>query len=222
MSSEEVFSSDSRNPSALLEEFFSKHEYLSAEEKSSVKQAWTLLVSKAGDKTRECGKPYYLHPLRVADILAESRLDGDTLVAAILHSINEFDVPEAQLKETFGENICKIIVTVNKILNLPINTKTMHQSDAIRNMLFAMCDDARIILITLADRLDRIRNIKSFTAADRHVIAQAVIEIWAPLADRLGMQAEKNEFEDLSLKYTNPAVFQQIKAIVAQKKRRAF
>ena len=85
-------------------------------------------------------------------------------------------------------------------------------------MLFAMCDDARIILITLADRLDRIRNIKNFSAADQHMIAQTVIEIWAPLADRLGMQAEKNEFEDLSLKYTNPAVFQQIKAIVSQKK----
>lgn len=218
MSSEKVFDSDIKNPAALLEEFFSKHEYLSPEEKEAVSQAWSLLVNKAGDKTRECGKPYYLHPLRVAHILAESKLDSPTLVAALLHSIKDFDVSDEELSKQFGENVCKIILTVNKILNLPINTKTMHQSDAIRNMLFAMCDDARIILITLADRLDRIRNIKSFTASDQHVIASAVIEIWAPLADRLGMQAEKNEFEDLSLKYTNPAVFQQIKAIVAQKK----
>ncbi len=191
MSSEAVFSADIKNPSALLEEFFSKHEYLSAEEKAEVSKAWTLLVSKAGDRTRECGKPYYLHPLRVANILAESKLDSPTLVAAILHSIYDFDVNDEELSKQFGENICKIVITVNKILNLPINTKTMHQSDAIRNMLFAMCDDARIILITLADRLDRIRNIKSFTAADQHMIASAVIEIWAPLADRLGMQAEK-------------------------------
>ncbi len=219
MSSEKVFISDIKDPAALLEEFFSKHEYLSPEEKQTVSQAWSLLVQKAGDRVRECGKPYYLHPLRVANILAESKLDSPTLVAAILHSITkDFNVSEEELTNQFGENVCKIILTVNKILNLPINTKTMHQSDAIRNMLFAMCDDARIILITLADRLDRIRNIKNFSSADQHMIASAVIEIWAPLADRLGMQTEKNEFEDLSLKYTNPAVFQQIKAIVSQKK----
>ncbi len=218
MSSEKVFSSDVKNQAALLEEFFSKHEYLSSEEKAAVTQAWSLLTTKAGTKTRTGGEPYHLHPLRVANILAESKLDGITLVAAILHSIKEFDIDEEELKKSFGENVCNIILTVNKILNLPINTKTIHQSDAIRNMLFAMCDDARIILITLADRLDRIRNIKNFSAADQHTIAQTVIEIWAPLADRLGMQAEKNEFEDLSLKYTNPAVFQQIKAIVSQKK----
>ena len=218
MSSEKVFSSDVKNQAALLEEFFSKHEYLSSEEKAAVTQAWSLLTEKAGNKTRAGGEPYHLHPLRVANILAESKLDGVTLVAAILHSVKEFDVSEEELKNAFGENVCNIILTVNKILNLPINTKTIHQSDAIRNMLFAMCDDARIILITLADRLDRIRNIKNFSAADQHMIAQTVIEIWAPLADRLGMQAEKNEFEDLSLKYTNPAVFQQIKAIVSQKK----
>ena len=198
MSSETVFSSDIKNPAALLEEFFTKHEYLSSEEKAAVSQAWSLLVELAGDKIRTCGKPYYLHPLRVADILAESKLDGPTLVAAILHSIKDFDISDAELSDKFGENVCNIILTVNKILNLPINTKTMHQSDAIRNMLFAMCDDARIILITLADRLDRIRNIKNFSAADQHMIASAVIEIWAPLADRLGMQAEKNELFNLS------------------------
>ena len=218
MSSEKVFESDMNNPDALLKEFFSKHEYLSSEEKQAVTKAWSLLVSKAGNRTRTCGTPYYLHPLRVANILAESKLDSPTLVAAILHSIKDFDVSIEELSKEFGENVCNIIITVNKILNLPINPKTMHQSDAIRNMLFAMCDDARIILITLADRLDRIRNIKNFSAADQHTIATTIIEIWAPLADRLGMQAEKNEFEDLSLKYTNPSVFQQIKAIVAQKK----
>ena len=136
MSSEKVFSSDVKNQAALLEEFFSKHEYLSSEEKAAVTQAWSLLTEKAGNKTRAGGEPYHLHPLRVANILAESKLDGVTLVAAILHSVKEFDVSEEELKNAFGENVCNIILTVNKILNLPINTKTIHQSDAIRNMLF--------------------------------------------------------------------------------------
>ena len=87
MSSDKTFESDMKNPAALLEGFFSKHEYLSPEEKEAVSKAWSLLVSKAGDRVRECGKPYYLHPLRVANILAESKLDSPTLVAAILHSI---------------------------------------------------------------------------------------------------------------------------------------
>ncbi len=218
MSKDVVFHSDLSNPADLISEFFQLHAYFSDEEKEKITEAWNLLVRESGDRKRSCGTPYYLHPLRVANILAESRLDCDTIICAILHSIHEFNVSSEQLEKQFGENASKIIITSNKILNLPINTKTLNQSDAIRNMLFAMCDDARIILITLADRLDRIRNLRSFTKEEQHEIAKSVIEIWAPLADRLGMQAEKNEFEDLSLKYMNPQVFLQIKAIVAQKK----
>lgn len=217
MSTDIVFTAKDNNPEGLLTEFFSKHDYFSADEKAKIIKAWNLLVEKAGT-TERFGQVYYVHPLRVANILAQNKLDCETIIAAILHNINDFDVTPEQVKTEFGEDVYNIILTTNKILNLPMNTKTLHQSDAIRNMLFAMCDDARIILITLADRLDRIRNIKTFSPEEQHVIAKAVIEIWAPLADRLGMQAEKNEFEDLSLKYTNPAVFQQIKAIVSQKK----
>ena len=92
------------------------------------------------------------------------------------------------------------------------------QADAIRKMLFAMADDVRVIFVKIADRLDRIRNIKSLEPKEQRVLASEIIDIWAPLADRLGMQTEKNEFEDLSLKYTNPDAFQQIKAVIAQKK----
>ncbi|MDE5899378.1 MAG: HD domain-containing protein, partial [Treponemataceae bacterium] len=91
-------------------------------------------------------------------------------------------------------------------------------ADAIRKMLFAMADDVRVIFVKLADRLDRIRNIRNLEPARQRALAAEVIDIWAPLADRLGMSAEKNEFEDLSLKYTNPDAFQQIKAVISQKK----
>ena len=97
MSSEKVFSSDVKNQAALLEEFFSKHEYLSSEEKAAVTQAWSLLTEKAGNKTRTGGEPYHLHPLRVANILAESKLDGVTLVAANLHSIKDNEIQEEEL-----------------------------------------------------------------------------------------------------------------------------
>ena len=218
MSQEKVFHSDVNNPIDLINEFFSLHDNFSDEEKRVICASWDFLLDQSKHKGMLYNEPYYLHPLRVANILADNKLDADCVISAILHPAYDLDFPTEIIKEKFGDNVYNIIITTNKILSLPINTKTLHQSDAVRNMLFAMCDDARVILITLADRLDRIRNIRNFPKEQQHTIAKVAIEIWAPLADRLGMQAEKNEFEDLSLKYTNPQVFQQIKAIVAQKK----
>ena len=218
MSQEKVFHSDVNNPIDLINEFFSVHHNFSDEERKAITASWDFLLDQSKHKGMLYNEPYYLHPLRVANILADNKLDADCVISAILHPAYDLDFPTEIIKEKFGDNVYNIIITTNKILSLPINTKTLHQSDAVRNMLFAMCDDARVILITLADRLDRIRNIRNFPKEQQHTIAKVAIEIWAPLADRLGMQAEKNEFEDLSLKYTNPQVFQQIKAIVAQKK----
>lgn len=218
MSSEKIFDSDLENPSALIKEFFQKNDYFTQTEQSTITKAWELLVENTKAEAHLTGEPHYVHPLRVANILAESRLDCDSIVAAILHNISDYNITQDQLTQMFGESVSKIVTTTVKIINLPMNARNIQQSDAIRKMFFAMSDDARIILITLADRLDRIRNIKSFDKEYQKTIAETVIEIWAPLADRLGMQKEKNEFEDLALKYTNPAVFQQIKAIVSQKK----
>lgn len=218
MSSEKIFDSDLENPSALIKEFFQKNDYFTQAEQNTITKAWELLVENSKAEAHLSGEPHYVHPLRVANILAESRLDCDSIVAAILHNISDFNITQEQLTQMFGESVIKIVTTTVKIINLPMNARNIQQSDAIRKMFFAMSDDARIILITLADRLDRIRNIKSFDKEYQKTIAENVIEIWAPLADRLGMQKEKNEFEDLALKYTNPAVFQQIKAIVSQKK----
>ncbi len=213
---EYIFNSPLDAPEQLIKEFFLVNDNYSEEDKNKVLKAWNLLVEKTKGILRECGKPYYLHPLRVANILAQNKLDSDTLVAAILHPIHKFGVSEEEVKADFGENVSKILITTSKIIALPMNSKTLHESDAIRKMLFAMCDDARVILLTLSDRLDRIRNISSLTKEQQKALAEAVIEIWAPLADRLGMQKEKNEFEDLSLRYTNPAAFLQIEKIVAQ------
>ena len=205
-----------KTPQELLEDFFKTNDSYSQTDKDKITKAWNLLLSKTEHIVRACGKPYYFHPLRVAYILAANRLDADTIVTGILHPIHKFDVTPEQIKQDFGENVSKILITTNKIITLPMNSKTLHESDAIRKMLFAMCDDARVILLTLSDRLDRIRNITSLEKEQQRALAEAVIEIWAPLADRLGMQKEKNEFEDMSLKYTNPKVYKQIEEIVAQ------
>lgn len=205
-----------KTPDELLSDFFKTNDSYAESDRQKITKAWNLLISKTEKIVRVCGKPYYFHPLRVAYILAANRLDADTIVAGILHPIHKFDVSPEIIKQEFGENVSKILITTNKIITLPMNSKTLHESDAIRKMLFAMCDDPRVILLTLSDRLDRIRNISSLEKEQQRALAEAVIEIWAPLADRLGMQKEKNEFEDMSLKYTNPKVYKQIEEIVSQ------
>ena len=207
------------NPDFLLAEFFKRFDSFSDEEKSCFTNAWQFLLKKTEGITRTCGLPYFLHPIRVASILAETKLDMDSLVSGLLHSILEIDgVTESEIKSQFGETVLKIVRDTSKITGMKINATTIQQADSIRKMLFAMIDDVRVILVKLADRLDRMRNLKSIEEKKQRLVAAEVIDIWAPLADRLGMQSVKSELEDLSLKYSNPDVFQQIKAIVAQKK----
>ena len=164
-----------KTPAELLSDFFKTNDSYSDSDRQKITKAWDLLISKTEKIVRACGKPYYFHPLRVAYILAANRLDADTIVAGILHPIHKFEVSPEMIKQEFGENVAKILITTNKIITLPMNSKTLHESDAIRKMLFAMCDDPRVILLTLSDRLDRIRNISSLEKEQQHALAEAVI-----------------------------------------------
>ncbi|MBP3561432.1 MAG: bifunctional (p)ppGpp synthetase/guanosine-3',5'-bis(diphosphate) 3'-pyrophosphohydrolase [Treponema sp.] len=218
MSQEKVFFADENNPSALLQEFIQNFSFYSDSSKEKITKAWDFLLQNCKDKKRLCGSPYYLHPLRIAYILAQREFDDDCICAGLLHSIYDFEITSEEISSQFGTSVAKIIDGTSKIMHIPVNSKTLHQADAIRKMLFAMVDDVRVIFVKLADRLDRIRNIKTLESSQQKLLASEIIDIWAPLADRLGMSKEKNEFEDLSLKYTNPDAFQQIKAVIAQKK----
>ncbi len=202
-------------------EFFPSYQM----ERNKILSAWDFLLEKTRGLSRSCGRPYFLHPMRVASILAQNNLDADSIVSGLFHNILSVpDVTVEEIEEKFGHNVTTIIQGTAKITALPISSaqgggrKTLQQADSIRKMLFAMVGDVRVILVKLADRLDRLRNLKGFDDKTRRAVALEAIDIWAPLADRLGMSSEKNELEDLSLKYSNPDVFAQIKAIVAQKK----
>ena len=205
-----IFKSDINNPDALIEEFLTPIE--DENFKTKIYSAWNFLLEKAGRTPDN-----YLHPLRVAFILLQNKLDADTVASAILHNVPQKGVTQEELSERFGNDVGMIVFGASKIGYYSVTNATLHQADAIRKMMFALSDDVRIILLKLADRLEKMRNLKNYDPRTQKEIAEEVIEIWAPLADRLGMQNEKNELEDLSLKYTNPDVFQQIKAIVSQK-----
>ena len=208
------------DPEILINAFLKDFsEVYNSEDKDRIVDAWNYLIGKTAALKRNCGRPYYIHPLRVARILAEKHLGADTIVAGLFHNILDVDNDcLGEIEERFGKEIANVCSGTAKITGLKIKSKTMQQADCIRKMLFAMVDDIRVILVKLADRLDRMRNLKFVSPEAQKAVAKEVIDIWCPLASRLGMADIKSEMEDLSLKYSNPDVFQQIKSIVAQKK----
>ncbi len=207
------------NPDLLITDFFKKFESYTNDEKEKIKDAWAFLLEKTSGITRQNGDAYYLHPYRVALIIAEYKLDADSVITSLLHNILSIEnVSENELDEKFGSTVLNLIKLEMKISNIHVNTKTLNQADAVRNMFFAITDDIRAIIIKLAERIDFMRNLKHLDEVTQKTVSQEILDIWAPLADRLGIQQGKNELEDLSLKYLNPDAYQQIKSIVASKK----
>lgn len=207
------------NPSFLIEEFFKKYEEYSQNEKEKILLAWNFLVSHTQDKKSSDGSAYYLHPYRVACILAELHFDYECIEIAMLHNI--YSIPEISKDEVtkiFGIKIAEMIECISKISKINISSKNKSQSDAIRNMFFALANDIRVIIIKIAERIDFMRNVRYRDESTQKISAQEILDIWAPLADRLGLKQGKNELEDLSLKYSNPDAYQQIKQIVSSKK----
>lgn len=219
-----IFNNEITDTDFLIESFFTFFPSYKTD-KAKITSAWNFLLEKTRGLTRSCSRPYFLHPMRVASIIAQNNLDSDSVISGLFHNILSVDeVTIEEIETQFGHDVAAIIQGTAKITALPISSaqdggrKTLQQADSIRKMLFAMVGDVRVIIVKLADRLDRLRNLKGFDEKTKRAVAFEAIDIWAPLADRLGMSSEKNELEDLSLKYSNPDVFAQIKAIVAQKK----
>ena len=207
------------DPQLLMETFFREYPDYAGKDKDFIQSGWKFLCAQAGDKQRPGGEPYILHPMRVACILAENKLDDECIVAGFLHNILKFeDVDPEKIERQFGPAVINIIRCSPRITGLNMKSKTLEQADSFRKMLFAMTDDIRVILVKMADRLDRIRSISFLESEEQKNLPSEIIEIWAPLANRLGMAAVKIEMEDLSLKFSNPDVFAQLKKIVSLKK----
>ena len=200
MSKDVIFKSSEDDSAALLAEFFETFpSYNTENSKDKITDAWNFLLKKSDGLLRSCGKPYYLHPMRIAYILAQGDFDSDCIVSGILHSTPTLGTKIEELESLFGKDVSAIISGISRLASVQVNSKTLQQADAIRKMLFAMVDDVRVIFVKIADRLDRIRNIRNVEKTKQRQIAQEALDIWAPLADRLGMSNVKNEFEDLSL-----------------------
>ena len=198
------------------------------------------LVAKEGHQTqkRASGEPYINHPLNVAAILTELQLDDTTIAAAILHDVVEdtlFTLEE--IKDMFGDEMALLIDGVTKIGQIPISLvkkkdpakskvdaeraklKEEQKLETYRKMIIAMAKDIRVIMIKLADRLHNMRTLKFTTPDKQKRIARETLEIYAPLANRLGISSIKWELEDLSLRYLEPEVYYDLVKNVVQKRK---
>ncbi len=172
----------------------------------------------AGQK-RDSGEPYIVHPTSVADILLDLGLDCSTVAAALLHDcIEDTAATEGEVRELFGEKIAELVIGVTKLDKITFKSKEEEQAENFRRMFFAMAKDIRVILIKLADRLHNMRTIESISHERQQAIAKETLEIYAPLASRLGLSYFKCELEDLCLKVLHPEVYDTLVSEVSLKR----
>ncbi len=177
-----------------------------------VSRAYAFAEEKHAGQTRLSGEPYFVHPVYVASILTEIGIDAPTITAGLLHDVVEDceGVTLDTVTEMFGEEVARLVDGVTKLDKLDFTDREEHQAETLRKMILAMGRDIRVVLIKLADRLHNMRTLK-FKAPDRQVaIARETLDIYAPLAHRLGVYKIKAELEDLSLRYIDPEGYQDV------------
>jgi GTP diphosphokinase / guanosine-3',5'-bis(diphosphate) 3'-diphosphatase len=201
---------DFTSPEILYQELIdSIHRYHPSDDISMVEKAYRLAYDAHKEQKRKSGEPYIIHPLCVAIILADLELDKETIVAGILHDVVEDTVmTTAGVAEQFGNEVALLVDGVTKLTNINWDKdKVEMQAENLRKMFLAMAKDIRVILVKLADRLHNMRTLQYMKPEKQKEKARETMEIYAPIADRLGISRIKTELDDLSLKYLEPDVY---------------
>ncbi|GFK95516.1 GTP pyrophosphokinase [Fundidesulfovibrio magnetotacticus] len=177
-----------------------------------ITKAYVYSAAAHAGQTRLSGEPYLSHPLEVANILAEMRLDAASVSAGLLHdTVEDTYATVDEIEEQFGEEVADVVDGVTKISLMSFETKEEAQAENIRKMVLAMAEDIRVILVKLADRLHNMRTLDFQKPLKRQLISQETMDIYAPLANRLGLHRIKVELEDLSFKHLKPDIYEQLK-----------
>jgi len=186
-----------------------------SEDVALIRKAWEFCVRHHAGQMRASGEPYIIHPLEVAEVLAEMKLDSTAIAAGLLHDAVE-DTPAtgAEVDAEFGPQVAHIVEGVTKIDKIQFANREDRQAENVRKMLLAMVSDVRVVLIKLADRLHNMRTLQHLKPDRQEAIARETLDIYAPLAHRLGMGKVRGELEDLAFRYTDPVSFEQISAAV--------
>ena len=185
---------------------------------AQIRAAFEYAQAHHGHQLRRDGTPYITHPLNVAQIIAEMRLDSESIQAALLHDcIEDTDATYDDIAKRFGVTVADLVDGVTKLTRVQYSTMEEEQMENLRKMLFAMSRDIRVILIKIADRLHNMRTMEYQSAPKQKQKSLETMEIYAPIAHRLGMQRIKWELEDLSLKYLDPVAYNEIVSTLAEK-----
>ncbi len=193
--------------------------YLSPSSETILYKAFRFAHNLHAEQRRKSGEPYIVHPLAVAEILTEYHMDETSLVAAILHDVVEdTHVSVEEVAQEFGEQVASLVDGLTKLSKVQFRSSQEKMAENFRKMIIAMSKDIRVIIIKLADRMHNMRTLKALQLEKRQRIAEETIEIYCPLAGRLGMYKAKAELEDLCLRELKPSVYYNLIAKVAQKK----
>jgi GTP diphosphokinase / guanosine-3',5'-bis(diphosphate) 3'-diphosphatase len=185
-----------------------------------LRRAYVFSAFEHRGQVRHSGEPYLIHPLAVADFLADMKLDAVAIAAGLLHDVVEDTLTTVErIEELFGKEVAHVVEGVTKISAMPFASSEERQAENFRKMLLAMVDDIRVILVKLADRLHNKRTLSHLPDEKRVKIAQETRDIYAPIANRLGMSKVKNELEELSFKYLEPQPYEALRIRVDAKRR---
>ncbi|MFZ0731810.1 MAG: bifunctional (p)ppGpp synthetase/guanosine-3',5'-bis(diphosphate) 3'-pyrophosphohydrolase [Candidatus Sulfotelmatobacter sp.] len=185
-----------------------------------VKKAYDYSLKHHEGQSRASGEPYLVHPLEVALVLAEMKMDPVAVAAGLLHdSVEDTSVTIQDIRQEFGEQVAHIVEGVTKISKIDFATREEQQAENLRKMMLAMVDDIRVVLIKLADRLHNMRTLEHLAPERQRKIAEETLEIYAPIAHRLGMGKIRGELEDLGFRFLDPVGYEQVeKAVNARRK----
>ena len=185
-----------------------------------LRRAYVFSAFEHKGQVRHSGEPYMVHPLEVADFLADLKLDVVAVAAGLLHDVVEDTLTTIErIHELFGPDVAHVVEGVTKISAIPFSSSEQRQAENFRKMLLAMVDDIRVILVKLADRLHNMRTLHHLPEERRVKIAQETLDIYAPIANRLGMSKVKNELEELSFRYLEPKRYEALRALVETRRR---
>jgi GTP diphosphokinase / guanosine-3',5'-bis(diphosphate) 3'-diphosphatase len=187
-----------------------------------LRQAYAFSAAEHKGQLRHSGEPYLVHPLEVAGLLADMKLDVVAVAAGLLHDVVEDTLTTpARIAELFGPEVAHVVEGVTKIGAIPFSSSEERQAENFRKMLLAMVDDIRVVLVKLADRLHNMRTLHHLPDDRRTKIAQETIDIYAPIANRLGMSKVKNELEELAFRYLEPKAYDTLRSKVEGKRKHA-
>ncbi len=194
--------------------------YQPAVDSDLIQRAYDYSYRMHAGQTRKSGQPYIVHPVSVAGILADLKLDAASVCAGLLHDVVEDTLATTdEITKEFGIEVAELVDGVTKLSKINFTSKEDRQAENFRKMVVAMARDIRVLLIKLCDRLDNMRTLEHMTRESQERIARETLEIYAPLANRLGIQSFKSELEDLSLKYLEPESYAELVASMTKGKR---